>query len=276
MKLVRFDRDLIGVVRGNEVFDVTAAVDDLKGSPLWMQRFCSEFDRRRPRLEAEADRQKGRPIDGVTLLPPMISPSKIIAAKANYHRHAMEMADRQSRPPSEPDVFLKAPSTLIGPGGIIRLPAGKELVEHEAELAVLLKRGGKDIKAADAMECVLGYSAFIDVSVREPSGDLSRKKSYDTFGPLGPCIVTADEIPDPHALSIRLWVNESLRQDGKTADMVLKISDLIEFSSKVMTLCPGDLIATGTPEGVGPLKDGDRVIIEIERIGTMSVSVKGP
>ncbi|HWP34735.1 MAG TPA: fumarylacetoacetate hydrolase family protein [Thermodesulfobacteriota bacterium] len=274
MRLVRFGDARLGVLRGREVVDVTAAADGLDlAAPLAVPRLCAEFDRLRPRLEAAAG-GPGVPLERVALLPPVASPSKILAAKATYREHAEEMAARAGRSPSEPDLVLKAPSTLVGPGGRIRLPAASGVVEHEAELAVVLKGFGKDVPAARAMALVLGYTAFIDVTLREPRGDLSRKKSYDTFGPIGPCLVTADEIPDPHALRIRLWVNGRLRQDGCTAEMRLAIPELIELASRVMTLCPGDVIATGTPAGVGPLARGDEVTIEIERIGAMTVSVE--
>jgi 2-keto-4-pentenoate hydratase/2-oxohepta-3-ene-1,7-dioic acid hydratase in catechol pathway len=147
-------------------------------------------------------------------------------------------------------------------------------VEHEAELAVVIKRTVKGIAGPAALDAVLGYTGFIDVSLRTGDGDLSRKKSYDTFAPMGPCLVTPDEVPEPDQLGVRLWVNGALRQNGSTADLLLSISQLIERAASVMTLHPGDIIATGTPEGVGPVRPGDQVALEIEKIGRLEVPVE--
>lgn len=275
MRLVLFDDWRLGLLREGSVFDVTAALEGRERAPLVMQWLAAHFDGVAGRLLAEAERARGRPVSEVRLRPPLPHPSKLIAAKANYRRHALEMAQRRGGgAPSEPDFFLKAPSTIAGPGEPVTLPPGDGLVEHEAELAVVLKRRVKGIAAGAALDAVWGYTGLIDVSLRAGDGDLSRKKSYDTFAPMGPCLVTADEVPDPHGLGIRLWVNGELRQAATTADLILNVPQLIELAASVMTLYPGDVIATGTPEGVGPLRDGDRVALEIERIGRLEVPVQ--
>ncbi len=274
MRIVLFDDWRLGLLEDGLVFDVTGALDGREATPLFMQGVAADFDRLAPRLRAAAGRARGRPLGELRLRPPLPHPSKILAAKANYRRHAQEMAARRGGPPAEPDFFLKAPSAVTGPGETVRLPPGDGVTEHEAELAVVMKGPVRGIHADAALDAVLGYTGLIDVSLRSGDGDLSRKKSYDTFAPLGPCLVTADEVPDPHRLGIRLWVNGELRQDGTTADLVLSVPQLVELAASVMTLYPGDIIATGTPEGVGVLRDGDRVAMEIDRIGRLEVMVK--
>ena len=170
-------------------------------------------------------------------------------------------------------VFLKAPSSIVGPGDTVELPFPDRRTDHEVELGAVIGKTARNVSAADAMPFVFGYTAVMDITVRGDE-DRSTRKSFDGFTPVGPVLVTADEIPDPHTIGLQLWVNGERRQNGNTKDMIWNIPKLIEYASHVMTLYPGDLISTGTPDGVGPLEAGDEVAIEIERIGRMSVQVE--
>jgi 2-keto-4-pentenoate hydratase/2-oxohepta-3-ene-1,7-dioic acid hydratase in catechol pathway len=272
MRFVRFDGGRLGLVRGADIVDATDLVGpDRDWPPTLTIRLVAAFDRLRPRLEERLQRGHGVPLAGVTLGPPVVYPSKVIGAFANYRAHHREMGGTDER--ESPEVFLKAPSSIIGPGEAIRLPALPDrAIHHEAELAVVIGRRTKDVKAASALDAVFGYTGLMDITVRG-KGDRSRRKSYDTFTPVGPVLVTADEIPDPHDLEVRLWVDDTLRQRASTRDMVFSIPELIEYTAAVMTLEPGDLIATGTPEGVGPIQAGNTVTLEISTIGRLTVPV---
>lgn len=198
-------------------------------------------------------------------------PSKIVCIGRNYRAHAQELGNEV---PKEPLLFLKPPSSLLEPGGTLYLPPESERVEHEAELGVVIGRRGRRIPRERALEHVFGYSVACDVTARDlqkKDGQWTRAKGFDGFCPVGPEVVSG---LDPSGLSIRLRVNGDLRQDGNTRDMVFDVASLIAHVSSVMTLEPGDLILTGTPEGVGPLAAGDRVEVEIEGIGLLRFGVE--
>ncbi|MFT4979950.1 MAG: 2-keto-4-pentenoate hydratase/2-oxohepta-3-ene-1,7-dioic acid hydratase in catechol pathway [Myxococcota bacterium] len=210
----------------------------------------------------------GDPIDAteVTLLAPVI-PSKVVALATNYHAHAVEMGKSI---PAVPKLFIKPSTAVIGPNTAILLPPGTQRVDHEAELAVVIGRTMTRTPAAQALDHVLGYTALNDVTARDfqrADGQFTRGKGFDSFCPLGPYIVT--DI-DPSDLRVRCWVDGELRQDGRTSDLIFDIPTMLAFISSVMTLLPGDVVATGTPSGVGPLLAGQEVSIEIEQIGTLS------
>jgi 2-keto-4-pentenoate hydratase/2-oxohepta-3-ene-1,7-dioic acid hydratase in catechol pathway len=271
VRLALFDNYRLGLVSGDEIADVTEAVP--AHDPHWpwpfMPRVIAEFDALRPAIERAAARAQPRPLSQVRLLPPIPQPGKIVAAAANYHMHHQEMGGGTL----QGEVFLKAPSSLVGQGGVVRLPnLPDRKLEHEVELAVVVGREARNLSEASAMSCVFGYTGLMDLTVRGV-GDRSRRKSYDGFTPMGPWIVTADEVPDPHNLRLRLWNSGELRQDGNTSDLVDSIPVLLAYASSVMTLQPGDILATGTPAGVGPLQGGDTLVIDIERIGRLEVSV---
>jgi 2-keto-4-pentenoate hydratase/2-oxohepta-3-ene-1,7-dioic acid hydratase in catechol pathway len=247
-------------------------------------RLIARFKDAQADLLEAAERSEPIPLDQVRLRAPVPHPSKIIAAAANYRLHHQEMGGPQSQGDADSakrsgalqgEVFLKAPSSVIGPGDTVRLPNVRGEIHYEAELAVVVGHECRDLDEADAMRAVFGYTCLLDLTVRG-QGDRSRRKSYDGFTPLGPLLANWEEITDPHRLSLRLWVNDDLRQDGNTGDMTVKIPALLSYASSVMTLYPGDLLATGTPSGVGPVRDGDRLTIEIEQIGRMSIQVQGP
>jgi 2-keto-4-pentenoate hydratase/2-oxohepta-3-ene-1,7-dioic acid hydratase in catechol pathway len=281
MRLCVYDGHKVGLVENDEVVDVS----DLVGAtadewpPVAVTRLIRDFDRMRPPLD-EALRRPGTALPRVRLAAPLPFPSKVIAAPANYRLHVQEMSRPEMRGVVKQEVhaidqygvFLKAPSSIVGPGSTIELPFPDRRTDHEVELGVVIGKTARNVKSADAMSYVFGYTGVLDITVRGGE-DRSTRKSFDTFTPVGPFLVTADEVPDPHDLRLRLWVNGELRQDGNTRDMIWNIPRLIEYASHVMTLHPGDLISTGTPDGVGPLEPGDEVAAEVTGIGRMSVTV---
>ncbi len=209
-------------------------------------------------------------IEEVELLAPCL-PSKIVAVGRNYAAHAAELGGSV---PDEPLIFLKPPSSVIGPGAAIVYPQHlSQRVDHEAELGVVVGRRARYIRAKEALAFVRGYTCANDVTARdlqERDEQWNRSKSFDTFCPLGPWIVPDLEVSD---LSVRCRVNGDLRQDGRTRDLVFGVGELLAYVSAVMTLEPGDVLLTGTPEGVGPLYPGDRVAVEVEGIGTLENEV---
>lgn len=209
-------------------------------------------------------------LSAVRLLAPC-SPSKIIGIGSNYRAHATEMGKPV---PTVPKVFLKAPTTLVGPGEFIEIPPETQRVDHEAELGVVIGRRCSRVSAEHALEYVLGYTVVNDVTARDfqkADGLFARAKGFDSFCPTGPSVAVG---LDPSDLRVSAAVNGVIRQDGRTSDMVFDVAELIVFISRIMTLLPGDLIATGTPAGVGPLVAGDRVDVSVEGIGTLSNPVR--
>lgn len=205
-----------------------------------------------------------------------VNPTKIVALAKNYAEHAKEM---ESDVPEKPVFFLKPPSALIGPNSMILLPRMSKRVDHEVELAVIIGKRAKNVPAKKAMDYVLGYTVLLDITARDIQAEARKKglpwtiaKGFDTFAPVGPSVVDKREL-DPSDLEIGLKVNGEVRQLGRTSEMVFKIPELIEYISSVMTLEPGDIIATGTPAGVGPLRHGDKVEAWIEGIGTLEEDV---
>ncbi len=197
-------------------------------------------------------------------------PSKIVCIGRNYSAHAKELGNDV---PSAPLIFLKPPSALLDPGGTIVRPRSSQRVEHEAELAVVIGKRGKHVREEDAFAHVFGYAALCDVTARDlqkADVQFTRAKSFDTFCPIGPWIET--EL-DPRDVGVRARVNDVVKQDGRTRDMVFPVAHLVAYVSAVMTLEPGDVIATGTPEGVGPLIAGDVVEVEIDGVGVLRCPV---
>jgi 2-keto-4-pentenoate hydratase/2-oxohepta-3-ene-1,7-dioic acid hydratase in catechol pathway len=199
-----------------------------------------------------------------------VEPSKILCIGRNYAAHARELGNE---PPAEPLLFLKPPSALLDPGGAIVLPAESAKVEHEAELGVVMLRRAKNVRREEALAYVFGYTCVGDITARDlqkKDGQWARAKGFDTFCPVGPWIET--EL-DPSKLAVRCRVNGEVRQDGLTSSMIFDVPTLIAYASRMMTLEPGDLLVTGTPEGVGPLVSGDRLEIEVSGIGVLRVGV---
>ena len=232
------------------------------------------------------------PVDSVTLRSPILNPEKILLMAVNYHSHSKEWSQKDSTP-TEPYLFTKFRNTLIGPGEPVLIPRISAQADWEVELAVIIGKAGKNIAKKDAMSYVAGYAVSNDISfrdwqfsTRQPDGTTKlgmnwvKGKGLDSSFPLGPWLVTADEVPNPHELEISLTVNGKTRQQSTTGDMVFRIDSIIEYASKGMTLTPGDIISTGTPQGVaaftgGPyLKDGDILEGTIGRIGTLRNPVR--
>lgn len=195
-----------------------------------------------------------------------VSPSIVVCIGLNYKDHAAEM----HKPlPAEPLVFLKPPSAVIGPDEAIRLPSWAGRIEHESEMAIVIGKRASQVTAASAMDYVLGLTCFNDVTARELQANdvqYSRAKGFDTFSPIGPCIAVG---LDPSALDVECWVNAERRQQSNTRELIFPVPYLIEHISRFMTLNPGDIIPTGTPSGVGPLRPGDRVMVKVQGIGTL-------
>ncbi len=201
------------------------------------------------------------PLAELEILPPIL-PTKIVCVGLNYKRHAAEM---KMQIPADPVLFLKPPSAILGSGGTIRYPEMSGRVDYEAELGVVIKSEARDIGVAEADSYILGYTAFNDVTARDlqsKDGQWTRAKGFDTFAPYGPFIET--ELEHPNNLKIQAILNDKVVQESNTSDMIFTVRELVSFISRVMTLYPGDIIATGTPEGIGPMQPGDRITIRIE------------
>lgn len=282
MRFCRFGDGRLGVVEGNSVRDVTAALEVLPrySYPLPQHDiFIANLDAVTSRARALAKDAPALPLESLTLLSPVANPGKIIAAPVNYQKHLNEVRDNPQLHGNNPGhtftihsagLFLKATSSLVGPGEGIVVRCAKRRTDHEVELAVVIGRTASRVRRDEALAYVAGYSIGLDISIRG-SEDRSFRKSPDSYSVLGPWLVTADEIPDPGALDLQIEVNGQLRQQSNTKYMILGVPELIEMASAFYTLQPGDLLFTGTPEGVSPIEAGDRMVATIDRIGTMTV-----
>ena len=262
-----------GAVSGDEVVDLTAPGAVL---PADMNRLLSEPGISE-RLEAAVRASSRRwSLEEVALRAPVPSPPTVLAIGMNYRRHVAEMG---VTPPDSQYWFNKQRTCIIGPGEPIVVPAVSEQVDYEGELALVIGRRCRNVPEDRALEVVAGYTVINDVSVRDwqhRTPTFTMGKSFDSHGPLGPWLVTADEVADPGDLRLRTWVNGELRQDSSTADMIFGCAEMIAYLTSAFTLEPGDVLATGTPAGVAAgrrpppwLRPGDRVRIEIEGIGTL-------
>jgi 2-keto-4-pentenoate hydratase/2-oxohepta-3-ene-1,7-dioic acid hydratase in catechol pathway len=288
VKLALFDEFRLGVVAGDEIVDVSRSVPCYDADPVtagWWRGLCRDFPRLRAELEAAAASGTAVRLADVRLRAPVLNPSKIIACASNYRDHVAEMHQVQQRTIGHAvdwmmnfDVFLKAPSAISGPADDIVLPravldAGQE-IHHESELVIVIGSGGSDIPEETAAQHILGYTIGLDITVRG-AADRSRRKSYDTFAPLGPWIVTADETGDPASLVIDLIRNgDEHRQHCETSDLLTPVPAIVAYASQAMTLLPGDLIFTGAPPGVGPIYPGDVLETRISQIGSMTLTVR--
>ena len=283
MKLCRYDNDRLGLVEGDQVRDVSAALDVLPalrwplppGDPL-----IAGFERLRPAIAAAAAQATPRPLAGVALKSPIANPNKLIGAPINYNDHVEESRKdqgiahgREIKTIGDWGLFLKANSALVGPSEGVALRFTDRRNDHEAELAVIIGTGGSNIAKRDAFAHVFGYAIGLDMTVRGTELP-SFRKSIDSYAVLGPWLVTKDEIADPDALEFALWVNGELRQKSNTRYLVYGVARLIEYASAFYTLYPGDVIYTGTPSGVSPVKPGDVMRLEMQGIGAMEVAVR--
>ncbi|MFD3870303.1 fumarylacetoacetate hydrolase family protein [Streptomyces sp. NPDC058623] len=273
MRLALFNKGRIGLLDGEDLVDVTEL---LAGSGIFgaagALHYHIETADRHGSIALDLAGRTRVPLAEAVLEAPLPRPGKIIGAPVNYLDHKAEM--EYSTSVADLGVFLKANSSVIGPGQDILLPYSDKRTDQEGELGVVIGRTAAHVSVDEALDHVFGYTCLLDITVRSGE-DRSTRKSFDTFTPIGPWIVTADEIPDPDSLDLRCDVGGDTRQRTNTAHLIYGIRDLIAYTSSVMTLHPGDVIATGTPAGVGPLSHGDRVVVEIERVGRLEVGVDG-
>jgi len=288
MKLCRYDDDRLGVVRGDLVHDVTEAQTEIrKAAPYAMKgdAVVAALPQWRERIERMADKAPGKPIASLKLLAPVARPTKLTCAPTNYQAHIEEMRKAAAQPGTqivtaqsskilEAGMFLKANSALVGPseGIAVRFPDRRS--DHEVELVMVIGKTGSDIPQSRALDHVAGYCLGLDMTVRGRE-DRSFRKSVDGYAVLGPWMVTADEIPDPDAVPISLTVNGEVRQNSNTSQLIYNCRRLIEFASEFYTLYPGDLVYTGTPEGVGPVKPGDVIVCRSSPVlGELKINVR--
>lgn len=258
------------VVTGDRLVDVTDALGLVAGPGGPLLALLERGDAAESLAALDLDGLPALPLDGARLAAPIARPGKVVGAPVNYIDHKVEM--HEQRTIADYGVFLKASSSVIGPGEDIRLPYLDVRTDQEGELGVVIGRTASRVPVERALEHVFGYLPLLDITVRSGE-DRSTRKSFDTFTPIGPWVTTADEVGDPDDLRLRCWVGGELRQDVSTRELIFDVAQLVAYASHVMTLHPGDVIATGTPAGVGPIAAGQRVAVEIDRLGRLEVGV---
>lgn len=285
MRICRFDDDRVGVVIGDEVVDVTevtAALPPVRWPLPRGDLFVAALGKLRPAMERLSSTGARRRLADVRLLSPVANPGKIIAAPVNYQLHLDESRKDTGinfgshvKTIDEYGLFLKANSSLIGPAEGVVADRPERRTDHEIELAVVIGRTVRNVSEAEALDCVAGYTIGLDMTIRGTE-DRSYRKSLDTFTVLGPWMVTADAFGDPGAVDFEITVNGETRQKANTRDLIYSVPKLISYASHAYRLEPGDVILTGTPEGVGPVQPGDVMDCRINGIGTMAVAIRGP
>lgn len=273
MKFALFNDYQLGLVKDDTIYDVGSLLEPEHKPQCMMVELVRGYDSYRSVIEAKYEECPSYGLASVRLRQPVSHPGKIVAAPVNYLSHKKEMNVQHTA--RGLGFFLKANSSLIGHGDAIVLPAVKRgrRIDHELELAFVIGKQAKNVKAEDAHRYIFGFTGLNDVTLRPDEHNEEERclrKSFDTFTPMGPWIATLDDIPDFNDIQMKLTVNGEVRQRTNTKDMVCGIAELVELYSHVMTLEPGDIIATGTPDGVAPIRSGDVVTIEIAHIGTFS------
>jgi len=276
MKLVFFDDYKLGVLKGSNVVDVREAVRGVvHTSPQnLISQVIGDFDKYRRPMEQLVNRSQGVPVRQVRLRAPLPEPIRIVAMAVNY----MEHGTRER--PADIDAFHKSPSCVIGDGDTVVLPDCQPTIfEQEAELGLVIGKKASKVSREEAYDYIFGYTNFIDVSARgfrpENRGSFFWGKTWDTFGPMGPAITTADELKNPMSLNVRCWINGRLYQDYPTSDMANDIPRVIEWVTWITTLHPGDIVACGTNHrGLCAIQNGDRIEVETEGLGRLTVHVK--
>jgi 2-keto-4-pentenoate hydratase/2-oxohepta-3-ene-1,7-dioic acid hydratase in catechol pathway len=275
VKLLFFDDFRLGVLKADAVIDVSDTVRSIPhtGPHNLISGLIERFAEYKGRLEDVVARERGVPLGQVRIRPPLPKPYNIVAMAVNY------MEDGTRAEPAPINAFHKSPNAVIGDGDTMVLPdVPATIFEGEAEVALVIGKRASHVSAAQAMDHVFGYLNFIDGSARGllPSGNtFYQMKSRDTFAPMGPYLVTADEVRDPHRLQVRLWVNGTLKQNFNTSDMAHKIPRCIEWVSSIHTLEPGDVLATGTNHrGLSAFQNGDRIELETEGLGRLRLNVR--
>jgi 2-keto-4-pentenoate hydratase/2-oxohepta-3-ene-1,7-dioic acid hydratase in catechol pathway len=285
MRICLFDENRLGLVENESVRDVSSVLEKLpsrrypfpQGDP-----FIAALPSLRGAITATARSAPEKKLSAVRLLSPVANPSKVMGAPVNYQKHLNEVTSDPNlhhqnkahmQAIHQSGFFLKANSSIVGPSEGVAIRHADRRTDEEVELAVVFGRRAQNVRAADALEYVAGYCIGLDISIRGPE-ERSLRKSVDTYTVLGPWLVAADELGDPSHLDLQISVNGELRQKANTRDLVLGIPELIEFASSFYTLLPGDVLLTGTPEGVGPILPGDVMRATIERVGEMTVHVR--
>jgi 2,4-diketo-3-deoxy-L-fuconate hydrolase len=284
LKICRFNDNRIGVVLDDEIADVTAILESLGSARYPFPNhdvFIANLPRLLPELAALSRTAQRVPLASATLLSPVANPGKIIAAPVNYVDHLQEAVDQTALNHGNKvltiqtaGLFLKATSSLQGCSHGVFIEHPERRNDHEIELVAVIGKSGRNVPTAKALEHVAGFCIGLDMTVRGTE-DRSMRKSVDTFSIAGPWMVTADEIPDPDMLDLHLMVNGEVRQRANTRDLILNTAELIEYATAYYSIAPGDLIFTGTPAGVGPVKADDIIHAEIASIGAMEVAVHG-
>ena len=285
LRICRFDDNRLGVVDGTSVRDVTAALEVIPPAHYPFpahDAFIAHLGDVVARARALAPSAPVLPLDSVRLLSPVANPGKLVAAPVNYEKHLAEVKSDDSLHQNtaghtltiqKAGMFLKATSSMAGAGDGVELRVPDRRTDHEVELAFVIGRTASRVRRADALRHVAGYTIGLDISIRGTE-DRSFRKSADSYSVLGPWLVTADEIPDPGNLDLEISVNGERRQHSNTRQMTLGVPELIEMASAFYTLHPGDVVFTGTPEGVSPIEPGDEIVATIQSIGSMSVRVR--
>ncbi len=275
MKILYFDDWKLGVLKADGVVDVSDVVKDIPhtGPGNLINGLIERFADYRRRLDEAASRGRAVPLVQVKIRPPLPKPTNIVCMAVNY------MEDGTRKEPAPINAFMKSPSAIVGVDDTMVLPdVPATIFEGEAEMAVVMGKRASHVSQRDAMAYVFGYVNFIDGSARgllPPGNTFYQMKSRDTFAPIGPYLVTADEIPDPHKRHIQLWVNGTVKQDFNTSDMAHKIPRCIEWVTSIHTLEPGDILATGTNHrGLNPFMDGDKIELECEGLGRLRINVR--
>jgi 2,4-didehydro-3-deoxy-L-rhamnonate hydrolase len=283
MRLCRFDDDRLGLVDGETVRDVTGALELLPAYRVPLPRFdpvIAELEMLRPEILRVAESARPMKLTQVTLRSPVANPQKVVAAPVNYEAHRDEAAadpevnhGREVSAIHRLGVFLKSPGSVVGASEGVALRFLERRNDHEIELAAIIGKETRHATRENALDCVAGYCIGLDMTLRGPE-ERTLRKSLDSYTVLGPYMVTADEIEDASALDFELRVNGEVRQSANTSELIVDLAGLIEMATRYYTLMPGDVLMTGTPEGVGPVKPGDVMTAWIEGIGTMSVPVR--
>jgi 2,4-didehydro-3-deoxy-L-rhamnonate hydrolase len=283
MKICRFDDNRLGLVEGNEVRDVTAALEVLASQryPLpTVDPLVANLARVMEEIRRIAPSAQTLPLAGRRLLAPVANPGKVVAAPVNYRKHLEEARgdasihfDNQVHEIQQIGLFLKANSSVVGASHGVEIQHADRRNDHEAEMVLVIGKSGRNIPPERAWDHIAAYTGGLDMTVRGPQ-ERSMRKSIDSYTVVGPWMVTADELHNPQELDLWLTVNGKTRQRANTRDLVLDIPTLIATASSYYTLHPGDLVFTGTPEGVGPVVDGDVIEVEFGGIGRMLVDVR--
>ena len=283
MRICRYNRDKLGLVKGDQLIDVSPALDALPET-RWPRAvgdaMIANLEVIKEGILANQKMGYVQGVDNVKLLSPVANPTKIIGAPANYMDHIAESRvdagisfGQEVKTIEEYGLFLKATSALTGAGEGIELGHTDRRNDHEVEFAIIIGREARNVAIEETLDYVAGYTIGLDITVRGVE-DRSLRKSLDSYAVLGPWMTTADEIEDPDNLDFRISVNGEIRQDSNTRFLIFGCRRLIEYASRFYTLYPGDIIMTGTPQGVGPLEAGDRLVCEVDVIGRMEVVVR--